>query len=99
MGVFKKIWPDVLEFTKIVKEPLFDVTRDRMATHVENHILHNLDRFGEIAEKRPGHGEIGERRAKGKFEGAFVFEPKPGLYEDLVMFDFYFYAREYYCFV
>ena len=84
----EKIWPDVFEFCQIVKEPAFDITRDRMATHVENHILHNLDRFGEIAEKRPMHNEIGERRAKGKFEGAFVFEPKPGLYNDLVMFDF-----------
>ena len=63
-----KIWPDVSEFCKIIKEPVFDVTRDRMATHVENHILHNLDRFEEIAEKRPGYGEIGERRAMGKYE-------------------------------
>ncbi len=83
-----KVWPDVSEFCKIIKEPVFDVTRDRMATHVENHILHNLDRFGEIAEKRPGYDETNERKAKGKFEGAFVFEPKPGLYENLVMFDF-----------
>jgi len=83
-----KIWPDVLEFCKVIKEPVFDVTRDRMATHVENYVLHNLDRFGEVAEKRPMHGEIGERRAMGKYEGAFVFEPKPGLYENLVMFDF-----------
>jgi DNA polymerase Pol2 len=84
----QKIWPDVLEFCKIVKEPLFDVTRDRMSSHVENYILHNLDRFDEIAEKRPGYNEISERKAKGKFEGAFVFEPSPGLYENLVMFDF-----------
>jgi len=84
----QKIWPDIFEFSKIVKEPLFDVTRDRMSAHVENYLLHNLDRFGEIAEKRPLHGEIGERKAKGKYEGAFVFEPVPGLYEDLVMFDF-----------
>jgi len=59
-----------------------------MAAHVENHILHNLSRFNEIAEKRPGHGESNERKMKGKFEGAFVYEPKPGLYENLVMFDF-----------
>ncbi len=83
-----KVWPDILEFSRIVKEPVFDVTRDRMATHVENYILHNLDRFGEIAEKRPVYNEMNERKAKGKFEGAFVFEPKPGLYENLVMFDF-----------
>jgi len=84
----EKLWPDMLEFSKIVKEPLFDVTRDRMSSHVENHILHNLDRFDEIAEKRPMYNEIGERKAKGKFEGAFVYEPVPGLYENLVMFDF-----------
>ena len=84
----KKIWPDILEFSLIIKEPLFDVTRDRMSSHVENYILHNLDRFNEIVEKRPTYNEISERKAKGKYEGAFVFEPVPGLYENLVMFDF-----------
>jgi DNA polymerase I len=86
--LFDKIWPDILEFSRIVREPVFDITRDRMATHVENHILHNLDRFDEIAEKRSGHTEIGERRARRRFEGANVFEPTPGFYEDIVMFDF-----------
>ncbi|MBT3398177.1 hypothetical protein HOA55_03965 [archaeon] len=84
----EKIWPDMIEFSKIVKEPLFDITRDRMSTHVENYMLHNLDRFEEIAEKRPMNNEVGKRRAKGKYEGAFVFQPTPGLYENLVMFDF-----------
>ena len=83
-----KLWPDVNEFCHIVKEPVFDVTRDRMATHVENHILHNLDRFDEIAERRPGHSESNERKMKARFEGAFVFEPTPGFYEDIAMFDF-----------
>jgi len=84
----QKVWPDIEEFSKIVKEPLFDVTRDRMSAHVENYLLHNLDRFNEVAEKRPLHNEIGERKAQGKYEGAFVFEPVPGFYKDLVMFDF-----------
>jgi DNA polymerase, archaea type len=83
-----KIWPDITEFCKIIKEPIFDVTRDRMATHVENHILHNLDRFDEIAERRPGYHETNERKMNRKFEGANVFEPTPGFYENLVMFDF-----------
>jgi DNA polymerase, archaea type len=84
----EKIWPDMLEFSRIVREPLFDVTRDRMSSHVDNYIIHNLDNFNEIIEKRPTHGEIGERKAKGKYAGAFVFEPIPGFYENLVMFDF-----------
>ncbi|MCR4284641.1 MAG: DNA-directed DNA polymerase [archaeon] len=84
----QKIWPDILEFTKIIKEPMFDVTRSRMASHVDNYILHNLDNFNEIAEKRPMNNEIGKRRDMGKYEGAFVFTPTPGLYENIVFFDF-----------
>jgi DNA polymerase I len=83
-----KLWPDMKEFCGIVKEPLFEVTRDRMSRHVENHILHNLDRFDEIAERRPGHDEIGRRRRMTGFEGAFVYEPRPGFYEDIAMVDF-----------
>ena len=84
----KKIWPDIMEFSRVVREPLFEVTRDRMSAHVENYLIHNLDRFDEIIEKRPTNEEIGRRRNMGKYEGAFVFKPVPGLYEDIVMFDF-----------
>jgi len=83
-----KIWPDIYEFTRIVKEPLFDVTRDGMATQVENYVIHNLDRFDEIGDKKPIGDEIGKRRDMEKYEGAFVFEPSPGIYENIVMFDF-----------
>jgi DNA polymerase I/DNA polymerase-2 len=84
----EKFWPDMTEFSKILQEPLFEITRDRMSSHVENYILHNLERFNEIAEKRPIHDEIGERQNREKYEGAFVFQPKPGLYENIAIFDF-----------
>tara|TARA_Y100000310_G_scaffold163794_1_gene163584 strand:+ start:3570 stop:5975 length:2406 start_codon:yes stop_codon:yes gene_type:complete len=84
----RKLWPDILEFSQIIKEPLFNITRSRMASHVENYILHNLDRFDEIAEKSPIANEIKDRRSFEAFEGAFVLEPTPGLYENLVVFDF-----------
>ncbi len=84
----EKLWLDMVEFCKIIKEPLWNITRDSMSAHVENYILHNLDKFNEIGERRPKYDEIGERRGRGKYEGAFVFEPKPGLYENIVMFDF-----------
>jgi len=84
----EKIWPDMLEFSKTIQEPLYDVTRDGMSSNVENYILHNLERFNEIAEKRPIHDEIEKRRALPKYEGAFVFQPIPGLYEDIAFFDF-----------
>lgn len=86
--IFEKIWPDLLEFTRIMHEPVFDVSRNGMSTNVEDYVIHNLDKFNEIPEKRPTYDEIGERQKRGKYEGAFVFQPEPGLYEDISIFDF-----------
>ena len=55
-----------------------------MSKNVESYIIHNLEKFNEIPEKRPMAEEIGKRRRREKYEGAFVFQPTPGLYEDIV---------------
>jgi len=86
--IFEKIWPDLLEFTRVMQEPVFDVSRNGMSRNVEDYIIHNLERFNEIPEKRPGYDEIGERKGREKYVGAFVFEPTAGLYENLGIFDF-----------
>lgn len=86
--LFGKFWPDLLEFTKAIQEPVFDISRAGLSKYVESYILHQLENFNEIPEKRPTHNEIKERRYKGPVEGAFVLEPTPGLYEDIVFFDF-----------
>jgi len=86
--LLEKLWPDLLELTKMLQEPIFNVSRDRMSGHVEDFLLHNLERFNEIAEKRPVHDELALRRGRVKYEGAFVFQPIPGLYEDIAAFDF-----------
>ncbi len=88
LKLFEKAWPDLLEFAKIMQEPLFDVSRNGMSANVEDYILHNLERFNEIPEKHPTYDEIGERRKREKYEGAFVFQPNPGLYENVGIFDF-----------
>jgi len=84
----EKIWPDLLEFTRIIQEPLFNISRDSMSAQVENYIIHNLEKYNEIAEKRPHYDEIGIRRNREKYVGAFVFQPIPGLYENICFFDF-----------
>lgn len=84
----EKFWPDMLEFCRIIQEPLFEITRDSMSQHVENYIIHHLANYNEIAEKRPIHNEIAERQTREKYEGAFVFQPQPGLYENITFFDF-----------
>ncbi|HKL23175.1 MAG TPA: DNA polymerase domain-containing protein, partial [Candidatus Nanoarchaeia archaeon] len=88
MQLFEKFWPDLLEFSKIIEEPVFDISRNGLSKQIEYYILHNLEKYNEIPEKRPGHNEIEARKTQGGVEGAFVYEPKPGIYENLAMFDF-----------
>ncbi|MCK5043868.1 ribonuclease H-like domain-containing protein [Candidatus Pacearchaeota archaeon] len=87
-GLFQKFWPDLLEFTKIIQEPIFNISRFGLSKHIENYILHNLHKFNEIPEKQPTYDEISQRKKIGSVKGAFVYEPTPGLYENLAMFDF-----------
>ncbi len=86
--LFQKFYPDLLEFTRIIEEPTFDVSRYGLSKQIESYILHNLKKFNEIPERRPGYNEISERKKMGKVKGAFVYEPKPGLYENIAIFDF-----------
>jgi len=88
LGLFEKFWPDMLEFSKTVQEPIHEVSRAGLSKFVESYIIHNLEKFNEIPERKPGYNEIGERRKSGGVEGAFVYSPTPGLYENIAMFDF-----------
>ncbi len=86
--ILEKIWTDLEEITKITKEPIFNVSRSTMASNFEDYVIHNLEKFNEIPEKKPYNPEISERRNREKYQGAFVFQPTPGLYEDIAFFDF-----------
>lgn len=88
LGLFNKFWPDLLEFSRVIQEPVFEISRNGLSKQVESYILHNLNKFNEIPEKRPTHDEIANRRHRSSVEGAFVLEPKPGLYKDIAVFDF-----------
>ena len=86
--LLEKVWPDLEEITMITKEPVFSVSRSTMAGNFEDYVIHSLERFNEIPEKKPYNPEISERRSREKYQGAFVFRPKPGLYENIIFFDF-----------
>jgi DNA polymerase elongation subunit (family B) len=88
LQLFEKFWPDLKEFTRTTNEPLFELSRAGLSKYVESYILHNLERFKEIPEKRPYNPEMSERINVESVEGAFVLEPKPGLYENIAIFDF-----------
>jgi DNA polymerase elongation subunit (family B)/intein/homing endonuclease len=82
-----KILPNIEEMVKIIGLPIYDINRMGSSQLVEWYILKQTRDFNEIAPNKPHYEEIAERQQH-RFKGAFVFEPKPGLYRDIVVFDF-----------
>ncbi|MDP3698154.1 MAG: DNA-directed DNA polymerase [Nanoarchaeota archaeon] len=83
----EKLLPDMMEFTSIVGLPASDVIRMRFSKLVESYILKRATEFTAVAPNKPENTEISRRREE-SIQGAFVFEPVPGLYKDIVVFDF-----------
>lgn len=83
----EKVLPNLLELVKIVALPLFDTSRMSFSQLVEWYLLRQAPNFDVLAPNKPGHDEVKERIEK-TYKGAFVFEPKPGLYKDIAVFDF-----------
>ena len=82
-----EILPNIEEMVKIVGLPLYDINRMSFSQLDEWYILKQAKDFNELAPNRPHHEELMQRREK-RYQGAFVYEPTPGLYKDLVIFDF-----------
>ena len=82
-----KMLPTIIEMVKIVGIPVYDANRMGFSQLVEWYIMKQAFNFNEIAPNKPNYDEI-ERRRLQTYQGAFVYEPKPGLYKDIVVFDF-----------
>jgi len=82
-----KMLPTLIEIVKIVGIPIYDVNRMGFSQLVEWYIMKQAPNFNEIAPNKPNYDELQKRRLQ-TYQGAFVYEPKPGLYKDIVVFDF-----------
>jgi DNA polymerase elongation subunit (family B) len=83
----EKTYPTIIEMIKIVGLTVSTINRMGFSQLVEWFLIKEESSFDEIAPNKPGYNEIKERRMN-TYEGGFVFEPKPGLYNDLVVFDY-----------
>ena len=83
----EKLLPHVNEFIKLCGLLPEEITRMSYGRLVENFVLNNLEQFNEIAPNRPHSGIMNEREGK-KIEGAFVYQPTAGVYEDVAVLDF-----------
>jgi len=82
-----KVLDIAIEFSNLISMPLNDVTRMKFGKLVELFILKNAYLENRVIERKPNNKEISERMYS-KYEGAFVYQPKPGLYENVRVFDF-----------
>lgn len=83
----EKVLPTLIEFVRIMRLPPYDINRMPYSMFVEWYLISQAHRRGEIIQSKPEHKAEGERM-RDRVQGAFVFEPKPGYYQNLVVFDY-----------
>jgi DNA polymerase, archaea type len=83
----EKLLPTIIEMVKITGLAIYDVNRMGFSQLVEWYLLKQAPFFNQIAPNKPSNQELIKRRAT-RIKGAFVFEPKPGLYDKIVVFDY-----------
>ncbi|MEK6862902.1 MAG: DNA-directed DNA polymerase [Nanoarchaeota archaeon] len=87
LKIFEKIFLNIAELVKLVGSSMFDICRMSYGKLVENYLIKKAKEFNEIVPNRPSHGNIEERMGL-TYKGASVMEPKVGLYENIIFFDF-----------
>ena len=83
----EKFLPLQCELTRIVQQPLFDVSRMTSGQLVEWLLMKEASRSGELIPNRPAGAEY-TRRMMETYMGGYVREPKKGIVEDVAVFDF-----------
>ncbi|MDP2749417.1 MAG: DNA-directed DNA polymerase [Nanoarchaeota archaeon] len=83
----RKVLPNIIELVKIIGLTVYDVNRMSSSQIVEWYLINKAKEYNQLVPNRPPYTETKERLEQ-SFEGAFVFEPKPGLYKEVAIFDY-----------
>jgi len=83
----KKLLPSISELTRTIGLPLYDVSRMSYSQLVEWYLIRQAKEFNELVPNKPSNPEERERLHT-SYTGGFVYEPTPGLYKNVVVFDF-----------
>ncbi len=87
LKIFEKILPNLEEIVKLIGIPLFDISRMSYGQLIENYLIKKSKEHNVLIPKKPNYAQISERKSY-TYQGAYVMEPKPGFYKNLVVFDF-----------
>jgi DNA polymerase, archaea type len=85
--VYETFTPIMIALSKLTYNVLSDVCVSTTGQLVEFMLMHTSVRFNEIIPNKPLESSMKERLAD-PIEGAYVKTPEPGIYNNLVIFDF-----------
>jgi DNA polymerase elongation subunit (family B) len=83
----EKVLPNLIELIKLVGQTLNDTNRMAFSQLVEWYLMRRADDFNQFIPNKPHNDELNSRMDE-RIKGAFVFEPTPGLYDNVAVFDF-----------
>jgi len=83
----KRILPLEYRFSNIIGLDLYDVSRSGLSQLVENYLMKQAVKKNILIKNRPTNEEL-EKRREQTYIGAYVHEPKPGIYENIHILDF-----------
>jgi len=85
--LMEKVMPNILELSKMVRVLPFNSTRKGFGQLVESYLMYLTKEYNEIIPSKPSGDKVRGRIDK-RYQGAFVYTPQPGVYENLVVLDF-----------
>lgn len=86
--LFELLYPNMIEFVKMIQSPLQDICRMSYSQLVEWYLINRAKEFSVVVPNRPTNQQVQKRLLSPKNEGAFVLSPTPGFYKNIAVFDF-----------
>jgi len=85
--IFKVISFDIYEITRLIGILMDEVARMSFGQLVEWYLIRRAKDFNELIPNKPRFNEKSDRLMH-TYQGAFVYQPEPGLYGEIAVFDF-----------
>lgn len=83
----RKVLPLLYELTRIVGVKPSVINRVGYSKLVENYLMKETRSFEEVIMRKPTKDEL-RKRFRTSYKGGFVYEPEPGFYKNIAVFDF-----------
>ncbi len=87
MTIYTTFAPIIIELSRTTGDMLTDTSVSTAGQLVEFMLMRYAYAHGEVIPNKPAEGEM-DARSSNPIEGAYVKTPEPGIYNDIVVFDF-----------